>query len=99
MKKARLLARRFTALNKRKSSRGSVKSPGILPGKKVRSIVVANKNSKQANGYLCITPNIKVGNNVRFSRFINLYGCEVGDETKIDAYVEIQKNAKVDSRC
>ena len=99
MKKARLLARRFTALGKRKSSRGSVKSPGILPGKKVRSIVVANGDSGQANGYLCITPDVKVGNNVRFSRFINLYGCEVGDETKIGAYVEIQKNAKVGSRC
>jgi len=36
---------------------------------------------------------------VRFSKFINLYDCEVGDETKIGAYVEIQKNAKVGSRC
>ena len=53
----------------------------------------------QANSYLCIAEDVKVGNNVRFSKFINLYGCEVGDETKIGAFVEIQKNAKVGRRC
>lgn len=53
----------------------------------------------QANGYLCIAPDVKVGNNVKFSKFINLYGCEVGDDTKIGAFVEIQKNAKVGKRC
>jgi acetyltransferase-like isoleucine patch superfamily enzyme len=53
----------------------------------------------QASGHLCIAPDVKVGHNVTFSQFINLYGCEVGDETKIGAFVEIQKNAKVGSRC
>jgi acetyltransferase-like isoleucine patch superfamily enzyme len=53
----------------------------------------------QVNGYRCIAPDVKVGLNVKFSQFINLYGCEVGDETKIGAFVEIQKNAKVGSRC
>jgi len=53
----------------------------------------------QANGYLCIAPDVKIGHNVKFSKFINLYGCEVGDETKIGAFVEIQKNAKVGRRC
>jgi acetyltransferase-like isoleucine patch superfamily enzyme len=53
----------------------------------------------QANGYLCIAPDVTVGHNVTFSRFINLYGCEVGDETKIGAFVEIQKNAKIGRRC
>jgi UDP-2-acetamido-3-amino-2,3-dideoxy-glucuronate N-acetyltransferase len=51
------------------------------------------------NAYLCIGPDVKVGKNVKFSKFINLYGCEVGDETKIGAFVEIQKNAKVGQRC
>lgn len=51
------------------------------------------------NGYLCIAPDVKVGNNVKFSKFVNLYGCEVGDDTKIGAFVEIQKNAKVGKRC
>jgi len=36
---------------------------------------------------------------VKLSKFINLYGCEVGDETKIGAFVEIQKNASVGNRC
>ena len=51
------------------------------------------------NRYLCIAPDVKVGNNVKFSKFVNLYGCEVGDDTKIGAFVEIQKNAKIGKRC
>jgi acetyltransferase-like isoleucine patch superfamily enzyme len=49
--------------------------------------------------FLCITPDVKLGKGVKLSQFINLYGCEIGDETKIGAFVEIQKNAKVGSRC
>jgi acetyltransferase-like isoleucine patch superfamily enzyme len=51
------------------------------------------------NKYLCIAPDVKLGNGVRLSQFINLYGCEVGDETKIGAFVEIQKNARVGKNC
>lgn len=46
-----------------------------------------------------IAGDVKLGANVRLSKFINLYGCEIGDETKIGAFVEIQKNAKVGRRC
>src|SRR5262245_49258924 len=49
--------------------------------------------------YVCIGQNVRLGKDVKFSRFINLYGCEIGDETKIGAFVEIQKNAKVGKRC
>ena len=49
--------------------------------------------------YLAIAPDVKLGENVKFSRFINLYGCEIGDDTKIGAFVEIQKNARVGKRC
>ena len=49
--------------------------------------------------YLSIAPDVKLGNGVKLSKFINLYGCEVGDETKIGAFVEIQKNARVGKRC
>jgi acetyltransferase-like isoleucine patch superfamily enzyme len=48
---------------------------------------------------LCIAPDVKLGEDVKLSHFINLYGCEIGDETKIGAFVEIQKNAKVGKRC
>jgi UDP-2-acetamido-3-amino-2,3-dideoxy-glucuronate N-acetyltransferase len=49
--------------------------------------------------YACITPDVKLGQNVKLSKFINLYGCEVGDNTKIGAFVEIQKNARVGRNC
>jgi acetyltransferase-like isoleucine patch superfamily enzyme len=49
--------------------------------------------------YICIGADVKLGRDVRLSQFINLYGCEVGDQTKIGAFVEIQKNAKVGNRC
>src|SRR5581483_11946408 len=51
------------------------------------------------DSYLCIAPDVKLGRGVKLSKFINLYGCEVGDETKIGAFVEIQKNASVGSCC
>lgn len=49
--------------------------------------------------YLCIADDVKLGKNVKLSKFINLYGCSVGDNTKIGAFVEIQKNAFVGSNC
>ena len=51
------------------------------------------------NSYNCIADDVKLGTNVRLSKFINLYGCEIGDETKIGAFVEIQKNATIGKRC
>jgi len=49
--------------------------------------------------YLSIAPDVKLGRDVKLSKFINMYGCEVGDETKIGAFVEIQKNASVGKCC
>jgi dTDP-4-amino-4,6-dideoxygalactose transaminase/acetyltransferase-like isoleucine patch superfamily enzyme len=51
------------------------------------------------NSYNCIADDVKLGRDVRLSKFINLYGCEIGDETKIGAFVEVQKNAKIGKRC
>ena len=51
------------------------------------------------NPYISIADDVKLGRDVKLSKFINLYGCEVGDETKIGAFVEIQKNATVGRRC
>jgi acetyltransferase-like isoleucine patch superfamily enzyme len=51
------------------------------------------------NPHVCIAPDVKLGQDVKLSKFINLYGCEVGDETKIGAFVEIQKNATIGKRC
>jgi len=51
------------------------------------------------NDYVCIAPSVKLGKDVKLSKFINLYGCEIGDDTKIGAFVEIQKNASVGRCC
>jgi acetyltransferase-like isoleucine patch superfamily enzyme len=51
------------------------------------------------DAYQCIAPDVKLGENVKLSKFINLYGCEVGENTKIGAFVEIQKNAVVGKNC
>jgi acetyltransferase-like isoleucine patch superfamily enzyme len=51
------------------------------------------------NSYNCISDDVKLGKNVRLSKFINLYGCEIGDETKIGAFVEIQKNVRIGKFC
>ena len=49
--------------------------------------------------YQCISPDVKLGPGVKLSKFINLYGCEIGENTKIGAFVEIQKNATVGKNC
>ena len=46
-----------------------------------------------------IAPSVKLGRNVRIFGFTNLYGCEIGDDTKVGTFVEIQKGAKVGARC
>jgi len=49
--------------------------------------------------YQRIAPDVKLGRNVRIQAFVNLYGCEIGDETKIGTFVEVQKGAKIGARC
>lgn len=49
--------------------------------------------------FLSIADDVKLGENVKLSKFINLYGCSIGDNTKIGAFVEIQKNATVGENC
>jgi acetyltransferase-like isoleucine patch superfamily enzyme len=51
------------------------------------------------NEYCSISPDVKLGKGVKLAKFINLYGCEIGDDTKIGAFVEIQKNASVGRQC
>ena len=49
--------------------------------------------------YLSIADDVKLGENVTLSQFINLYGCTIGDHTKIGAFVEVQKNSCIGKRC
>ncbi len=46
-----------------------------------------------------VAADVKLGRNVRLSGFVNLYGCEIGDETKVGAFVEVQKGASIGPRC
>lgn len=49
--------------------------------------------------YRCIAPDVKLGQRVKIYAFTNLYGCEIGDDTKIGTFVEIQKGVRVGRRC
>jgi acetyltransferase-like isoleucine patch superfamily enzyme len=50
-------------------------------------------------GFQKIAPDVKVGQNVRIFDFVNLYGCEIGDDSKVGTFVEIQKGAKIGKNC
>ena len=53
----------------------------------------------QLMDYNCIADSVVLGKGVKLAKFINLYGCTIGDNTKIGAFVEIQKNASVGTNC
>jgi len=52
-----------------------------------------------AGEFCLIAPDVELGRDVRIYGFVNLYGCRVGDETRIGAFVEIQKGVSVGARC
>lgn len=53
----------------------------------------------QAGLHQCIAPDVRLGADVKIYAFVNLYGCSIGDGSKIGTFVEIQKNATVGARC
>lgn len=55
-----------------------------------------NSNSRPMSK---IAPDVKLGKNVKIYDFVNLYGCEIGDNTRIGTFVEIQKGAKIGRNC
>jgi acetyltransferase-like isoleucine patch superfamily enzyme len=57
------------------------------------------KNEYPATQYLSIADDVKLGRGVKLSKFINLYGCSVDENTKIGAFVEVQKNATIGKNC
>jgi acetyltransferase-like isoleucine patch superfamily enzyme len=56
------------------------------------------ERADSTNG-LRIAPDVRLGSNVSIHCFVNLYGCEIGDDSRVGAFVEIQKNATVGARC
>jgi len=57
------------------------------------------QTSKRLPDHCRIAPDVKLGRNVRIHAFVNLYGCEIGDNTRIGTFVEIQKGAKIGNNC
>ena len=55
--------------------------------------------SSEPAAHQLIAQDVKLGRNVRIHTFVNLYGCEIGDETRIGPFVEVQKGAKIGERC
>ncbi|MBU0605769.1 MAG: N-acetyltransferase [Candidatus Omnitrophica bacterium] len=51
------------------------------------------------NKHVCISGDVELGKNVKLSKFINLYGCTVGNNVKLGAFVEVQKNAVIGENC
>lgn len=51
------------------------------------------------DNFAAISPDVKLGENVKLGKFINLYGCTIGDNSKIGAFVEVQKNADIGNNC
>ena len=52
-----------------------------------------------AGQFSVVAPDVELGRDVKIYAFVNLYGCRVGDETRIGTFVEIQKGASVGARC
>ena len=59
----------------------------------------SSEELQRTDAVRAIAGDVQLGTNVRLAPFVNLYGCEIGDDTKIGAFVEIQKGARVGSRC
>jgi acetyltransferase-like isoleucine patch superfamily enzyme len=55
--------------------------------------------TRSRSAHQLIANDVKLGRDVQLRDFVNLYGCEIGDETKIGTFVEIQKGAKIGARC
>src|SRR5438067_1679287 len=64
-----------------------------------KEVELFTKEDTGGEEVVSITPEVHFGKNVKLARFINLYGCTIGDNTKIGAFVEIQKNAAVGKNC
>ena len=55
--------------------------------------------SAPPSDFLRVAPDVVLGKGVKLFGFVNLYGCEIGDETRVGTFVEIQKGARIGARC
>jgi len=54
---------------------------------------------RQGPQFACIADDVRMGERVRLASYVNLYGCEIGDDTRLGAFVEVQRDAKIGRRC
>ena len=54
---------------------------------------------RQIPQFACVADDVRMGERVRLASCVNLYGCEIGDDTRLGAFVEIQRDAKIGRRC
>jgi acetyltransferase-like isoleucine patch superfamily enzyme len=54
---------------------------------------------RQVPQFACVADDVRMGERVRLASYVNLYGCEIGDDTRLGAFVEIQRDAKIGRRC
>jgi len=59
----------------------------------------AATEQRQAAQSACVADDVRLGERVRLASYVNLYGCEIGDDTRVGAFVEIQRDAKIGRRC
>jgi acetyltransferase-like isoleucine patch superfamily enzyme len=59
----------------------------------------AATEQRQGQQFACVADDVRMGQRVRLASYVNLYGCEIGDDTRIGAFVEVQRDAKIGRRC
>ncbi|MGH7906468.1 MAG: acyltransferase [Candidatus Binataceae bacterium] len=59
----------------------------------------AAANGHEQRPYVCVAPDVRLGERVRLASFVNLYGCEIGDDTRLGAFTEVQSAARIGRRC
>ena len=57
------------------------------------------ENRHQVPQFACVANDVRMGERVRLASYVNLYGCEIGDDTRLGAFVEVQRDAKIGRRC
>jgi len=59
----------------------------------------AATEQRQGPQFVCVADDVRMGQRVRLASYVNLYGCEIGDDTRLGAFVEVQRDAKIGRRC
>jgi UDP-2-acetamido-3-amino-2,3-dideoxy-glucuronate N-acetyltransferase len=62
-------------------------------------MALSTQERAESANFVRIAPDVRLGRNVAIHCFVNLYGCTIGDDSRIGAFVEIQKNVVVGARC